>query len=43
VGKYRHLGFLKFQIFNGQFAQDGETASLCQILNACCEKFVKIG
>jgi len=27
----RHLGFLKLQIFNGQDAQKGQTASSCQI------------
>ena len=30
-GGRRHLGFLKFQIINGQDAQEGWTASSCQI------------
>ena len=34
-GGRRHLGFWKFQIFNGWDAQKGQTASACQI-------FVKI-
>ena len=29
----RHLGFLKFYIFNDQNVQQGQTASLCQILS----------
>ena len=28
----RHLGFRKFQIFNGWDAQEGRSASVCQIL-----------
>ena len=31
-GGCRHLGFWKFQIFNGWDAQEGRTASACQIL-----------
>ena len=30
-GGRRHLGFLKFQIFNGRDDQEGRTASSCQI------------
>ena len=30
-GGRRHLGFSKFQIFNGRKVQEGPTASLCQI------------
>jgi len=30
-GGRRHLGFSKFEFFNGQNGQDGRTASLCQI------------
>jgi len=30
-GGRRHLGFFKFQIFNGRTAQEGQTASPCQI------------
>jgi len=32
-GGRRHLGFLKRQIFNGRTRQEGQTASLCQILS----------
>jgi len=32
-GGRRHLGFLKFEIFNGRTAQDGWTTSPCQILS----------
>jgi len=27
----RHVGFLKFQIFNGRKGQEGQSASVCQI------------
>jgi len=30
-GGRRHLGFYKFQIFDGRNGQEGETASVCQI------------
>jgi len=30
-GGRRHLGFLKLKIFNGWDAQEGQTASQCQI------------
>jgi len=30
-GGRRHLGFSKFEIFNGQNGQEGGTALLCQI------------
>jgi len=30
-GGCHHLGFLKFQIFNGQNAQEGQTVSPCHI------------
>jgi len=30
-GGRRHLGFFKFQIFDGRTAQDGRTVSACQI------------
>jgi len=30
-GGRRHLGFLKFQTFNGRTAQEGQSASPCQI------------
>jgi len=36
-GDRRHLGFLKFQIFNGRAAQEGRTASLCQISSKSVE------
>jgi len=32
-GGRRHLGFWKFQIFNGWDAQEGRTASACHILS----------
>ena len=32
-GGRSHLGFWKFEIFNGWDAQDGRTASVCQILS----------
>ena len=32
-GDRRHLGFLKFQIFNSRDAQEGRTAPSCQILS----------
>ena len=32
-GGRRHLGFWKFQLFNGWDAQEGRTASACQILS----------
>jgi len=32
-GGRRHLGFSKFQIFNGRRLQDGRTASPCQIMS----------
>ena len=32
-GGRRHLGFWKFEIFNGWDAQEGRTASACQILS----------
>jgi len=30
-GGCRHLGFFKFQLFNGWTAEEGQTASVCQI------------
>ena len=36
-GGHRHLGFLKFQIFNGQSGQEGGTASVCQISSKSLE------
>ena len=32
-GGRHHLGFFKFQIFNGRSAQEARTASPCQILS----------
>jgi len=31
-GGRRRVGFLKFEIFNGRSAQEGRTASPCQIM-----------
>ena len=36
-GGRRHLGFLKFQIFNGRNAQESRTASPCQIWSKSVE------
>ena len=36
-GGRRHLGFLKFQIFNDRNDQEGRTASACQILSKSLE------
>jgi len=36
-GGRRHLGFLKFEIFNGPNGQEDETASVCQISSKSLE------
>jgi len=36
-GGCRHLGFLKFQIFNGWNGQEGQTASACQVSSKSLE------
>jgi len=42
-GGRRHLGFWKFQIFNGWDAQDGRTASACQILSKSLKPLLRYG
>ena len=39
----RHLGFLKFQIFNGQGGLEGRTASSCQISSKSVQLRLKYG
>ena len=36
-GGGRHVGFLKFQIFNGRKGQEGRSASVCQISSKSLE------
>jgi len=36
-GGRRHVGFLKFQIFNRRIGQEGRSASVCQILSKSLE------
>jgi len=36
-GGRRHLGFSKFEIFNGGHGQEGQTAPLCQISSKSLE------
>jgi len=42
-GGRRHLGFWKFQIFNGCDAQEGRTASVCQILSKSLKPRLRYG
>ena len=42
-GGCRHLGFWKFQIFNGSDAQEGQTASACQILSKSLKPRLRYG
>jgi len=42
-GGRRHLGFWKFQIFNGWDAQKGRTASTCQILSKSLKPRLRYG
>ena len=37
------LGFSKFLFFNGQYGQDGGTASLCQISSKSLERWPRYG
>jgi len=42
VGR-RHLGFVKFQFFNGRSRQDGRTASPCRISWRSVKSFLRCG
>ena len=42
-GGRRHLGFWKFQIFDGCDAQEGRTASACQILSKSLKTRLRYG
>jgi len=42
-GRRRHLGFFKFQIFNGRTAQEGRNASPCQIWSKSVETRPRYG
>ena len=42
-GGRRHLGFWKFQIFNGWHAQEGRNASACQILSKSIKSGLRYG
>ena len=42
-GGHRHVGFLKFQIFNGQKGQEGRSAPVCQISSKSIELRSKYG
>ena len=42
-GGRRHLGFWKFQIFNGSDAQECQTASACQILSKSLKPRLRYG
>ena len=42
-GGRRHLGFWKFQIFNGRGGQEGRIASLCQISSKSAQLQLRYG
>ena len=42
-GGRRHLGFLKFEIFNGLTSQEGQTVSSCQISRQSVRLLLRCG